>query len=94
MGILLSDDKQNHLSHVIVQTLETTTDAKLRGDSVQALKEIKRTIADQMKLEQSIDQFVRSRLASYSRQIVEGSSEWDVLYQKAYTQELQNRKLG
>lgn len=94
MGILLSDDKQNHLSHVIVQTLETTTDARLRGDSVQALKEIKRIIADQMNVEQSIDQFVRSRLASYSRQIVEGSSEWDVLYQKAYTQELQNRKLG
>lgn len=94
MGPLLSDDKRNHLSHVIAQTLETATDAKLCGDSVQALKEIKRIIADQMKLEQSIDQFVRSRLASYSRQIVEGSSEWDVLYQKTYAQELQNRKLG
>ena len=94
MGPLLSDDKRSHLSHVIVQTLETATDAKLRGDSVQALKEIKRIIADQMKLEQSIDQFVRSRLSSYSRKIVEGSSEWDVLYQKTYTQELQNRKLA
>ena len=93
MGPLLSDDKRNHLSHVIAQTLKTATDAELRGDSVQALKEIKRIITDQMKQEQSIDQFVRSRLASYSRQIVEGSSEWEVLYQKTYTQELQNRKL-
>ena len=94
MRPLLSDDKQTHLSHVIAQTLETATDATLRGDPVQALREIKRVIADQMKLEQSIDQFVRSRLVSCSRQIVEGSPEWEVLYQKTYIQELQNRKLG
>jgi hypothetical protein len=37
---------------------------------------------------------VRSRLQSYSRQIPEGSQEWDVLYQKTYEEELRKRKLG
>lgn len=94
MGPLLSEDKQTHLSHVILRAVETTTEGRLLGDSTQALREIKRIITDQMKLEQHIDQLVRARLDSYSRRIPEGSSEWEVLYQKAYAQELQNRKLG
>jgi hypothetical protein len=37
--------------------------------------------------EEDIDQKVKAKLASYSRGIVEGSAEWDVLYRKAFEEE-------
>lgn len=94
MSPLLSDDKQTHLSHVILQALQETPEGKLCGTSIQALKEIKRTLADSMNVEEQIHLLVRSRLESYSRRIPDGSSEWDVLYEKTYREELRKRQLG
>ena len=42
-------------------------------------------------LEDAIDATVRCTLNSYSRKIVEGSREWDVMYQKLYDEELAKR---
>ncbi len=58
------------------------------------MKEIKRVLADSMNVEEQIHRLVRSRLQSYSRRIPEGSSEWDVLYEKTYREELRKRQLG
>ena len=94
MGPLLSDDKQAHLSHVILQALQRTPEGTLCGASAQALKEIKRVLTESMKVEEHIHRLVRSRLTSYSRRIPEGSPEWDVLYEKTYREELRKRQLG
>lgn len=94
MASLLSDEKQTHLSHVILQALQGTSEGALCGTPTQALKEIKRVLADSMKTEEHIHRLVRSRLQSYSRRIPEGSSEWDVLYEKTYREELRKRQLG
>jgi hypothetical protein len=37
---------------------------------------------------------VRAKLASYSRGIVEGSSEWDVLYRKTFEEEMRKHGKG
>ena len=42
--------------------------------------------------EGQVDRIVRARLASYSRPVVEGSQEWDVLYRKAFEEESRKRK--
>lgn len=94
MALLLSDDKQMHLSHVILGSLTNMAQASLVGDQTHALREIKKVIAEHMKAEAELDQQVRRRLASYSRPIPEGSQEWDVLYQKTFEEELRKRKLG
>lgn len=94
MRVLLSEDKQTHLAHLILQAVQQTTEGVLRGDVAQALKEIKRVLADTVSVEARIDQQVRARLASYSRRIPEGSAEWDVLYEKTYQEEMRKRKLG
>ena len=44
--------------------------------------EVFRVLEDEAKLEESIDQEVRRALSTYSRPAPEGSSEWEVLYQK------------
>ena len=75
---LLSDDKQTHLAHVILSSLQHASEAKIVGDSTQALREIKRVLSEQMQAEEALLQTVRRRLQSYSRPIPEGSQEWDV----------------
>jgi len=93
MALLLSDEKQMHLSHVILGCLKNLEQASLVGDEAQALREIKKVIAEHMKVDAELEQKVRRRLESYSRPVPEGSQEWDVLYQKTFEEELRKRKL-
>jgi len=94
MASFLSDEKQMHLSHVILQCLEKTGEGRFVGSTTLGLREIKQVLAEQMNLERDIDKIVRSRLQSYARKIPEGSSEWDVMYTKTYNEELRKRKLA
>ena len=93
MAFLLSDEKQMHLSHVIVGSFKNMAEASVVGDDAQARREVKNVIAEHMKVEAELEQKVRKRLESYSRQAPEGSQEWDVLYRKTYEEELRKRKL-
>lgn len=89
---LLSDDKVSHLSHKILDCLKRTPTARLKGNEAHALREIKRVIASELAQEEETDRIVRARLASYSRPIVEGSQEWEVMYRKSFEEELRKRK--
>jgi hypothetical protein len=44
--------------------------------------EIFRVLEDEGRLEETVDQEVRKTLGSYSRPALEGSAEWEVLYNK------------
>ncbi len=88
----LSEEKFTHLAHVVLSCLKKTPTATLTGEDARALKEIKRVLAAELAREEEVDRAVRARLASYSRPIVEGSQEWDVLYRKAFEEELRRRK--
>jgi len=61
----------------------------LATEGVSALKpaeevraEVIRALTDETKVEDTIDQEVRRILQSYARPAVEGSPEWEILYQK------------
>lgn len=88
---LLSEDKTSHLSHLILGALKKNPQCRLNEDDGKVLREIKRVLAAELVLEAEIDRKVRARLASYSRKIVEGSSEWDVMYRKAVEEEQKKR---
>ena len=89
--MLLSEEKSSHLSHVILTHLKTSPHCRLKGDEARALRVIKRVLASEVRQEEEIDRFVRNRLASYSRPIPEGSSEWEVLYRKTMEEERRRR---
>ncbi len=89
--MLLSDDKVSHLSHVILGHLKKSAHVRLKGEEVHALREIKRVLAAELALEEDLDRVVRARLASYSRPIPEGGSEWEVLYRKTMEEERRKR---
>ena len=84
---MLSEDKVSHLSHVILQTVKKSSLVTLQVEEGRILKEIKRVLAAELAQEEEIDQKVKAKLASYSRGIVEGSAEWDVLYRKTFEEE-------
>lgn len=84
---MLSEDKISHLSHVIANEVKRHTGVKVTGDEERVLKAVKRVLADELAQEGEIDRKVRAKLATYSRGIVEGSTEWDVLYRKTFEEE-------
>jgi hypothetical protein len=55
--------------------------------------QIVKTLTDELRIEEIVDAEVRRKLSSYSRKIIEGNREWDVMYQKFYEQEMK-RRLG
>ena len=90
--MVLNDDKINHLSHLILQGLEREPDVKLALPAHEVLREVKRIIIGELKLDDEVDLAVRRKLASYSRKISEGSPEWDVLYRKSFEEEMRKRR--
>ena len=84
---MLSEDKVSHLSHVILKAVKSSPLVQVKSEDGRILKEIKRVLAGELAHEENIDRKVRAKLGSYSRGIVEGSPEWDVLYRKTFEEE-------
>lgn len=84
----LSREKINHLSQILAQGLGDLPGVHFRTPTNTVRLDIVRAINDALKLEEAIDTAVRRTLLSYARKIVEGSREWDVMYQKLYEEEI------
>lgn len=91
---MLSEDKVSHLSHVILQAVKKSPLVEVKNDDGRILKDIKRVLASELAQEEEIDRKVRAKLGSYSRGIVEGSPEWDVLYRKTFEEETRKHFKG
>ena len=88
---MISDDKASHLAHLILGTLKKSPQCRLTEDDGKVLREIKRVVAAELALDAEIDKKVRAKLASYTKQIAEGSPEWDVMYRKTSEEEQKKR---
>jgi uncharacterized protein len=88
----LSDDRISHVSHLILDLLmqDRTVDAIQPEERL--LREIKRTITDELKFDDDADTVVRTMIQSLSRKVPEGSREWEVLYHKYREEELRRRR--
>ena len=90
--MMLSDEKVTHLSHLILNHVKNPSRARLTVEEVAVLREIKRFLAAELKVDEETDAVVRRRLASYSRPLAEGSAEWETLYRKTFEEEMRKRK--
>jgi hypothetical protein len=89
----LSRPKINHLSQLIVKALQKGGHVTLLKPENDVRLQIVKTLTDELRIEEIVDAEVRRKLSSYSRKIIEGNREWDVMYQKFYEQEMK-RRLG
>jgi hypothetical protein len=86
--MMLSEDKISHLSHILLKQLHDRDVIEINEyEEASIRKEIKRTIVSELKVGEEIDEIVRRKLQSFSKKLIEGSPEWEVLYKKYFREE-------
>ncbi|MFQ3574045.1 MAG: DUF507 family protein [Thermodesulfovibrionales bacterium] len=84
---MLKDEKIRHLTHYLLKGLLDKGIITLIDEQEKIIKEIKRTISEELRLGESIDGVVRKKIDSLSKRPIEGSPEWDILYKKYFSEE-------
>lgn len=87
----VSEGRISALAHLVLGELKGSGVSGLRSDRL-VLQEIKAALADFLQIDEALDAKVRRKIASLSRRVAEGSTEWDVLYRQYFEEE--KRKLG
>lgn len=86
----LTDDRISQIAHLI-QTRLGQGHLVEYTDTDRALRIIKKTLIDSVKVEEEADQTARDKVASLKRGVTEGSREWEILYRKYFEEELGKR---
>ncbi len=86
-----SEGRQSHLAHEIVRVLRSEGLAEIEREKY-VLAEIKRVFESEHERGDQIDDQVRHKIASLSRQVPPGSPEWDILYKRYYEEEDRKRR--
>jgi hypothetical protein len=90
--VKLSESRISHLAHLILEAATQDDLARPRNTRI-FLNEVKRVLTSGTGgRNDEIDAVVRRKIASLSRTVVPGSTEWDVLYRQ-YT-EAERRRRG
>ncbi|MEE9241242.1 MAG: DUF507 family protein [bacterium] len=87
----INREKINHLSNVIVKDLEDSEDVSFLSESTDVRINIVRAITNELAIDDEIDEEVRRVLSTYSSRLIEGTREWEILYNKHYEQEAKRR---
>ncbi len=86
----LSEERISHVAHLVSEGI-WKDDLVDFTDDVRALKEIKGVIKNFLSREDSADATARAKILSLSRDVPEGSREWDVLYRQYLEEELSKK---
>jgi len=86
----LSEDKISHLAHLLTENPRKEKLIQFE-DVGRVLRMTKQILTNYCKMDDEIDEMVRKKLQSYSRNILEGSQEWDILYRKHFEEEMKKR---
>jgi hypothetical protein len=87
----LSDDRISHLAHLVLDGLRREKLARFPSEG-RALIETKQLLREFFQRDDPIDEAVRRKIASLSRQVPPGSREWDVLYRKYFEEEARRQR--
>ena len=88
----LSREKVLQISHLVLRHLNEDENVEFFADPQEIRQDVVKIISDEMKVDEVVDAAVRRRIESQKRQIVEGSSEWEILYRKYYEDELKSHR--
>jgi uncharacterized protein len=88
----LSRDKVNVVARAVSEALAQMDDVEFVEDKNTIRQEVRRLMEELLAQEAKIDQAARQKIESQKRTIMEGSTEWDIMYRKYYNEEV--KKLG
>lgn len=89
--MILSEDKITHLSHLILNDLKNGL-ATFKEDEISVLREIKRLIVSELRVDEDIDAIVRKKLEPYSKKFPEGTPDWSHQYARFFEEEMKKRR--
>jgi len=92
VSIRISREKTNYLARLVLNYLFEDTEVEFLDESNEIRLNIVRSIEDELKLYDLIDQKAIEKIQSQKKAIKEGSREWEILYRKYYNEEIS--KLG
>ena len=84
----LSREKVNLLSHHVAEKLAGIDAVEFIEDRNTIRLAVFDILMKWLKKEEEVDKKARHKIESQTRQIPEGSSEWDILYRKYYEEEV------
>jgi len=88
----LSREKINHLSKLILRGFLEDDRLEFFCDENDLRLEIVNILRTELEIEEDIDSSVRKMIESYSKDIREGTDEWDILYHKHYNEDEETKK--
>ena len=88
--MILSEERQSHLAHIIVDGV-WNDDLVDYTDEDMAMRIGKKAVAKFVAEIEDIDTHTRKKVESLKRNVMEGTPEWDVLYNKYFEEEMAKR---
>ncbi len=85
----LSDNRIAALARIALRAI--AADGEVLSERT-ALVEAKRILSEHFQRDDKTDEIVRRKIASLSRQVPQGSAEWDILYRRYFEEETRKRK--
>jgi hypothetical protein len=89
--IRFSEGRLSHLSHQILAIFRAEGLADIDNERL-ALQAIKRALEGQHDRDSRLDEIVRRKIASLSRKVSPGTTEWDILYRRYMEEEQRKQK--
>jgi hypothetical protein len=89
--IKLSESRISHLAHLVLDGLRKEKLAEFSSEG-RSLTETKQVLRDFFQREDQLDEIVRQKIQSLSRQVPQGSREWDILYRKYLEEETRKQR--
>lgn len=88
-----SQGRINQVSKKITEALyENDMIDNPEADAEEIRFSIAKILSEEFSIEEQVDDEVRKIISSYSRMIIEGSREWDILYRKHYEEQMSKRR--
>ncbi len=87
----LSREKINHLTNLVVKDMEECEDVDFLVEPQDFRMNVLRAISNELIIDDEIEEEVRRVLSTYSSRLVEGSRDWEILFNKHYEQEAKRR---
>ena len=85
----ISRDKANHISSLIVKDFDKIDELDYKIPLNDVRIEIMKIFLDELKIDDQAEVEARKILASYNNKLLrEGTSEWDILFEKHYNEYL------
>jgi len=87
-------ERMNQVANMIRDLIMEDESVEIYEDPPLIRKRVADILRDAVRQEEEIERNVRERIRKYSRNILEGTPEWNILYKRIYEDELRQRGLA